>query len=319
MPIVQEEKIETRLPAPAVRRSSGLETIGLLVEAMRPKQWVKNLIAYAPLIFSCNMTHPPLLLSATLCVVAFCLVSGGVYIFNDALDEEADRKHPSKRLRPIASGRLDKTLALTFGAAVALSGLILSFLVRPSFCLVVAGYLTLSVLYCLVLKQIVIIDAFAISAGFVLRAVGGAIAIAVPSSGWFLVCTSLGALFLALEKRRQEMRILGDSFADHRKALTGYSMRLLERMENILVPSLLTSYAFYSFMSFHGQWMMLTVPFVFYGVMRYEYLCAQSSATAQPEDVFWKDRPIQVAILCWLATCALVIHGVPQWMFTGLR
>lgn len=312
MTIGENASQEPAQPASAVKQMFQLETWGLLLKAARPKQWVKNLIAYAPLIFSRNADHPILFLFTTLCFMSFCLVSGGIYIANDLVDIEADRKHPTKCARPIASGKLNSKLALGFGLLLIVLGLTVSLMVRPSLCLVTAAYLCLAVSYSFFLKHDVILDVFGIAAGFVLRAVGGAVAIGVASSGWFLACTSLGALFLALEKRRQELRLLGGDSRHHRKALAGYSMALLDRMESIVVPSLLTSYAFYSFLSFHGQWMMLTLPFVMYGVMRYQYLSVHSTTTGQPEDVFWKDRPIQISILCWIITCVLVVYGVPS-------
>lgn len=305
--------------SPAAIPFQALETLRLLVKAARPKQWAKNLIVFAPLIFSRNLDHPVLVLYATLCAFAFCLVSGAVYIINDVADFESDRQHPSKCARPIASGRLGKKIALAFALLLIVLGLALSYVVRPSLVLVTATYLMVSLLYCHALRHRVILDVFGIAAGFVLRAVSGAVAIGVASSGWFLCCTSLGALFLALEKRRQEMRILGDDAGDHRKALDGYSPDLLDRMESLIVPSLLTSYAFYSFMSFHGQWMMLTVPFVLYGVMRYQYLSVHSQKTAQPEDVLFSDRPIQITILCFLATSILVIYGLPGWVAAAFQ
>lgn len=294
------------------RPASAFETCGLIVKELRPKQWVKNLIAFAPLLFSRNFDNGGLFLSATACVAAFSLVSGGVYVLNDLADVEADRRHPIKCERPIASGRLSSSVALSIAILVIVLGLALSYAVRPTLLIVTLSYLALSLLYCFVLKHQVILDVFGIAGGFLLRAVAGAVAVHVSTSGWFLACTCLGALFLALEKRRQELTVLGDDSCNHRKSLGGYSLALLDRMEGIVVPSLLTAYAFYSFLSFHGQWMMLTLPFVLYGVMRYQFLSVRTTSTGQPEDVFWSDKPIQVTIVLWLLTCALVVYEVPQ-------
>ena len=316
--------IDNASPQPAAERSAvskvmALDTCWLLVQTARPKQWTKNLIAYAPLLFSRNIDHPALFLYASLCVVAFSFVSGSIYILNDLVDMDADCRHPVKCERPIASGRISRLQAIVFSILLLIAGLAISFLVRPSLCLVTGAYLISSLLYCCVLKHNVILDVFGIAAGFVLRAVGGAVAIGVSSSGWFLACTSLGALFLALEKRRQEIKLLGGDSASHRKTLSCYSPHLIDRMESIVVPSLLTSYAFYGFLSFHGQWMLLTVPFVLYGVMRYQFLSVHSGTTGQPEDVLLKDRPIQITIICWLITCALVVYGLPERIVVSLE
>jgi 4-hydroxybenzoate polyprenyltransferase len=293
---------------------SAPEMLGLVIKAMRPKQWTKNLIAYAPLLFSMHIHETHLLALATACVASFCLVSGAVYLLNDVLDAEADRLHPTKCKRPIASGKLPASVALIACVIAVIAGVTISFLVRPTLAVVTIAYLALSLSYTTMLKHKVILDVFAIAGGFVLRAVAGAVAVSVPTSGWFLLCTSLGALFLALEKRRQELNVLGDKSLAHRRSLGLYSKELLDRLEGIIVPSLVTSYAFYSFQSSHGEAMLLTVPFVLYGVMRYQFLSTQSTITGSPEEVLFKDRAIQLTILLWVATCALVIYQGPTWL-----
>jgi 4-hydroxybenzoate polyprenyltransferase len=276
----------------------------------RPRQWTKNLIAYAPLLFAGKAGSPELLSSATLCVISFCLVSSSVYIVNDIVDREADKLHPIKCKRPIAAGQIALPSALIYAIILSLAGLSLGFAVRHALILVLLGYLVLTVLYSLAFKRVAILDALSIAAGFLLRAVAGAVAVHVPTSGWFLLCTGLGAIFLALEKRRRELTILQNQADSHRPALHGYSSQLLDRMESLILPSLLTSYVFYSFLSIHGQWMMLTVPFVVYGLMRYQQLsCSQENLTATPEEVLLKDRPIQAAIILWLLTSAGVVYG----------
>jgi 4-hydroxybenzoate polyprenyltransferase len=281
-----------------------------VLRVLRPRQWTKNLIAYAPILFAMKIHDAQLLLAVTLCVVAFCLASSAVYVVNDILDRECDRAHPVKCNRPIASGALSLGAAWWLAAICAGAALLLSFAIRPFLALIVATYLVLMVLYGLSWKHRVLLDVFSISAGFVLRAVGGAAAAMVPVSGWFLLCTSSGALFLALEKRRQELYLLKSDAGSHRRVLDEYSDELIDRMEAIVVPTLLTCYAFYSFQSWHGQWMMLTVPFVVYGIMRYQVLSVRRSQTGSPEEVLLRDRPIQVTISLWLVTCALVVYDV---------
>ncbi len=302
------------IPQANKNRTSPFELFGLVIKAMRPKQWTKNLIAYAPLLFSMHIHEMHLFALATACVVAFCLVSGAIYLLNDVLDAEADRHHPTKCKRPIASGKLPTSVALFACALAIIAGVTISFFVRPTLAVVTLAYLALSLLYTTKLKHTVIIDVFAIAGGFVLRAVAGAVAVSVPTSGWFLLCTSLGALFLALEKRRQELNVLGDKSLKHRRSLGLYSQDLLDRLESIIVPSLVTSYAFYSFQSSHGEAMLLTVPFVLYGVMRYMLLSVHSTITGSPEEVLFKDKPIQATILLWVIMCALVIYQGPTWL-----
>lgn len=313
MPAIQHE-IPSTAPVMNNKPASPLEMIGLVIKAMRPKQWTKNLIAYAPLLFSMHIHELHLVALATACVMSFCLVSGAVYLLNDVLDAEADRMHPTKCKRPVASGKLPAQIALFACVIAVLAGLAISFLVRPTLAVVTLAYFTLSLSYTTMLKHKVILDVFAIAGGFVLRAIAGAVAVSVPTSGWFLLCTSLGALFLALEKRRQELNVLGDKSLAHRRSLGLYTKDLLDRLEGIIVPSLVTSYAFYSFQSSHGEAMLLTVPFVLYGVMRYKFLSTQSTITGSPEEVLFKDRAIQMTVILWVAACALIIYQGPTWL-----
>jgi 4-hydroxybenzoate polyprenyltransferase len=290
-----------------------------IVKQLRPKQWAKNLIIYTAPLFGGRFNDPQAILSATECVASFCLISSGIYILNDVVDVEADRAHPTKRFRPIACGELSIPLAVVIGVVCVSLGFLIAFLVRPSLVFICLAYVVLNVLYSKYLKNFAIIDIFCIASGFVLRAVAGAVAVKVMPSVWFLLCTSLGALFLALEKRRQEVLLLSGKPAT-RKVLSDYSPKLLQRIENLIVPSLVTSYAFYSFQSPHGQAMMATVPIVLYGVMRYQLLSERGSDTATPEEVFWKDRPIQMTLILWVLACALVVYGHPvSWVESVAR
>ncbi|MBX9724128.1 MAG: decaprenyl-phosphate phosphoribosyltransferase [Candidatus Obscuribacterales bacterium] len=284
-----------------------------LLRLMRPKQWTKNLIVLAPMLFAAKLHDPQLVLNALLCFVAFCLLSSSLYIFNDILDKDADKLHPIKCRRPISSGEISLALAWTLCSILAPAALALSFYVRPTLVLVFVAYLVLNVLYSAVLKHIAIVDVLTIAMGFLLRAMAGAVAVKVPLSSWFLLCAGLGAIFLALEKRRSELTTLQSAADSHRPVLQRYSAALIDRLEGVVLPGLLISYIFYSFLSIHGQWMMLSVPFVIYGIMRYQQLSSQNDAsTGAPEDVLLKDRPIQIAIVLWLLTCAGVLYGVIQ-------
>lgn len=283
-----------------------------ILKILRPKQWTKNLIAFAPLIFAAKAHDPQLLLYATLCVLSFCLLSSAIYIVNDVMDRSFDRLHPVKSKRPISSGAVSVPLALTIAALLLPASFLIAYYVRPALLIVLLAYMLIGAAYSLKLKQIPIIDVFIIAGGFLLRAVAGAVAVHVPMSSWFLLCTGLGALFLALEKRRNELTSL-DSSTEHRAALAGYSVELLDRFEGLVLPSLLTAYVFYSFQSIHGQWMMLTVPFVVYGLMRYQQISSRDGSTGAPEEILFKDRAIQLTLFFWLATAALVVYGkIPE-------
>jgi 4-hydroxybenzoate polyprenyltransferase len=290
-------------------------SLAVIVKQLRPKQWVKNLIVFAPLLFSGKFSDAGALSAAALCCIAFCSISSGIYVINDLHDLEADRAHPRKRFRPIAAGVISVARAWVLSLVCLAAGMGVAFYVRPTLSLVCCAYVALNIAYSYLLKKWVIIDVLCIAFGFVLRAVAGAVAVHVPASGWFLLCTTLGALFLALEKRRHEVSLLAEQSASHRSVLSEYSVTLLSRLENLIAPSLLTAYIFYSFQSFHGQWMLLTVPIVLYGVMRYQYLSETGHVTGAPEEVLWRDRPIQLTLILWVATCALVVYGHPdQWL-----
>ncbi len=280
-----------------------------IVRLLRPRQWTKNLIAFAPALFAGRLFSGEVVGHVSMCVVALCFISAAVYVFNDILDAEADRKHPTKCKRPVAAGLIGKQTAFIIGLICLILSFVVGYLTRPALSLVLLAYLLLQIAYVVKLKHHIILDVFCIATGFVLRALAGGAAAHVPLSAWFLLCTSLGALFLALEKRRQEIKSLGSDAAGHRKVLGKYSIDLLDRMEAAIVPSLITAYAFYSFQSQYGQWMMVTVPMVLYGVLRYQVLSVRDTNTGSPEEVLIKDRPIQCTILIWLLACMSVVYG----------
>jgi len=281
----------------------------VLFKLLRPRQWTKNFIAYAPALFAGRLFELDVITHVSACVLALCFISGAIYIFNDILDREADRKHPTKCNRPLAAGLVGVNTALIVAGLALTLSFILAYLIRPALALVFLAYLLLQVAYTFKLKKRVILDVFCIASGFVLRALAGGAAVHVPLSAWFLLCTSLGALFLALEKRRQELRALGEGASEHRSVLGKYSLALLDRMEAVIVPTLVTAYAFYSFQSSYGQWMMITVPMVLYGILRYQVLSVRDTTTGSPEEVLLKDRPIQNTIIVWVLACMSVVYG----------
>lgn len=303
------------VPSSTLRPAS---TLWLLLVSLRPKQWTKNLLLFLPFLFTINVRWDPAHLRPALETfgqvafgfVLFCLLSSALYILNDIVDRENDQRHLVKRLRPIPSGALSLGLAGTASGILGVTALAVSLVLSPLFGIVALVYAALSMGYSLCLKQIVIVDVLAIAAGFVLRAVAGAIVIDVPISPWLYICATLGALFLACGKRRNELLALGQGSAAHREALKDYSPALLDQMIAVITPSLLISYSLYTFSAPNlpkNNAMMLTIPFVVYGIFRYLYLMHIRNLGGSPEDILLSDRPLLVAILLWAATAGGIL------------
>ncbi len=290
---------------------------------MRPKQWTKNVFVFGGIVFARELFLWTALLKAILAFVLFCMVSSAVYLINDVVDRERDRMHPIKRKRPLASGRLRPAPAIATAALLVGISLPLGFLlnypfegaINLPFGLSLTAYFSLMLAYSFALKNVVILDVFAIAAGFVLRAVGGAVAIPVFISPWLLVCTVLLSLFLGLAKRRHELVLLNNDAQQHRGILREYSPALLEEMISVVTACTVMAYSLYTFYPFfaHGEedrapypYMMFTIPFVIYAIFRYLYLVYQKEGGGSPEEVLLGDVPFLVNILLW-GTCVLVI------------
>jgi 4-hydroxybenzoate polyprenyltransferase len=289
-----------------------------VVKAMRPRQWTKNGIVFMALIFSVNQAWMPddpgtwddLLLKAFLTALAFCGVSGAGYLINDVRDRESDRLHPTKRRRPIAAGLVSSREAVVWAVVLGLGGVVLAFAVDWRTGAVVLGYIGLQVSYTMFLKYQVILDVMAISAGFVLRALAGAYAVDVPTSPWLYVVTALGALFLAITKRRAEVALLQDGAVSHRSTLALYTPALIDQMTAMVTASTVISYALYTFTADNlptNHMMMLTIPFVAYGVFRYLYLSLTQDEGGSPEEVLLKDVPLILTVIGWVATSMIVL------------
>ena len=257
---------------------------GALIQSMRPREWVKNATLLLGLIFAVRFTDPGSTLRALAAACLFCLLSSAIYLLNDIADVESDRRHPRKRFRPIPAGKLPVRVAL--GAAVALAALVIAgaALLSPGFLGLATIYLALMLAYNVALKHMVLLDVFTIAAGFVLRIVAGAVVIGVPISPWLYVCTSLGALFLGFEKRRHELTMLAEAGSEPgrtRPILAEYSLPLLDQIVSAIVAGILIAYSLYTFSADNlprNGAMMLTVPFVAYGLFRYLYLVHQEGA-----------------------------------------
>ena len=290
------------------------------LRALRPKQWTKNLLVYFALVFSVNQYWTPgnpgelatNLTRATAAFLIFCALSSAQYLINDVLDVSKDRLHPRKRHRPIAAGLISVPQAVAGAVALLVVGLIAAVALDPLLGLAGAAYFLLMLGYSFSLKHLVIVDVFAIAAGFVLRAAAGAIAIGVPISPWFYTCTVLGALFLGFSKRRHELVLLEGGAGGHRRILEEYSPHLLDQMISVVTTSTVIAYALYTFTepnlpSNHA--MMLTIPFVLYGIFRYLYLIHQRNEGGSPEEILLRDKPLIVDIVLWIAASVGILFA----------
>jgi 4-hydroxybenzoate polyprenyltransferase len=288
-------------------------TLRLLLISLRPEQWTKNLFVFAGVLFGGHLLDLQAMIRAVAAFAVFCALSGVVYLFNDLADREADQRHPLKRLRPIASGRLSPTIAFVAAVMLGLVALAAALLLSPLFALMAGAYVALLVLYSVWLKHLVIIDALTIAAGFVLRAAAGAVAVFVPISHWLLVCMTLLALFLALSKRRHELTLLADGATSHRPILEEYSPYLLDQMIAVVTASTLVAYSVYSTSAETADRLMttrlgLTIPFVLYGIFRYLYLVHQKRAGGSPADLLLTDRPLLACVGLWALCVALILY-----------
>ncbi len=287
----------------------------IIVKAMRPKQWLKNVLVFAGLLFALKFTDPDAILKAFAAFCLFCLFSSSVYLINDLQDREKDALNPRTRNRPIASGALKPGIAVATIAVVLPVTFVLSYLLSPWFALVGAIYMAKDLGYSYGLKHVVIIDVFLIAAGFTLRAVAGALAIGVNISQWLYMVTTLGALFLALNKRKHEVLLLGAEGKSHRKVLDDYSPALIDEMLAVITASTVMSYSLYTFSADNlpaalraNHLMMLTIPFVLYGIFRYLYLVYQKNEGSSPEEVLLRDRPLLVCVVLWGLTSAALLY-----------
>ncbi|HEV8120878.1 MAG TPA: decaprenyl-phosphate phosphoribosyltransferase [Candidatus Polarisedimenticolia bacterium] len=283
-----------------------------LLRAMRPRQWIKNLVVFAALVFALRLRDRAALERATLAFVLFCATSGAVYVMNDLFDVERDRRHPRKSRRPIASGDLGMVPAGVAVAVLLTVSLLVGFTMSPPFGAVLLIYTALNLAYSMWLKEVVILDVMVIAAGFVLRAVGGALVIDVAISTWLVMCTILLSLFLAFTKRRQELETLDDPH-EHRVILREYSVAFLDQMINVVTASTLVTYMFYTMspeveQKLGTDKLYLTVPFVLYGIFRYLYLVHRRAKGASPTQALLTDGPLLACVGLWGATVILLIY-----------
>jgi len=285
-----------------------------LIRTMRPRQWVKNAVIFAALVFDkqLRLDNLPAVLRTFAGFVIFCVLSGVVYIINDIADVEADRQHPDKRNRPIASGVLPVRVALAFAIGLIVILFPLAYLLSPAFALVALAYFTLNLAYSKWIKHIPLLDVFAIALGFVLRVAAGITLIQVARfSPWLYIVITLGSLYIGFGKRRSELALLAEGANNHRRVLDGYTIPLLDQFITIVSGTTIIAYSLYTFSAPNlpdNHLMMLTIPFVLYGVFRYLYLIQVKHSGGAPEDVLLSDRPLQATIFLWGVSVLLIFY-----------
>ena len=277
--------------------------------SLRPRQWTKNLLLFAGIIFAAKLGDLSRWVEALAAFAAYCAASSASSLVNDVRDAPHDRMHPSKRLRPIAHGELSPRLAEALAAALVVGAVLLVAPLGLASILFLGTFFALQAAYTLSLKHVVLLDVMTIGGLFVVRAAAGAAAVHVRISPWLLLCTALLALFLALAKRRGELVVVGAEATPSRPVLEGYSLALVDQLVTIVAASTVISYCLYTFTARDSKAMMVTIPFVLFGVFRYLLLMHRRDLGEEPEEILLRDAPILLCIAGW-AVCAAVILAV---------
>ncbi len=292
---------------------------GLLVE-MRPQEWAKNLLVFSGVIFSKSLTDPHNILLSLLGFAVFCAASSAIYLFNDLCDIRADREHPVKCVRPLASGSLNINVARAGMVALFAIAAVGSLALSHAFAVIIAIYIAACLAYSLKLKHVVILDVVIIAAGFVLRAISGAVLIEVEVSEWLILCTSMVALLVGFGKRRHELALLQGAAGNHRSSLNDYSIEFLDSIMAICSGAALITYALYTRadetvarVGSHG--MLITIPFVVYGIFRYLFLIHRRGEGGDPVQILFRDRATLLNLALWILTVAAVIYFPRIWHF----
>jgi 4-hydroxybenzoate polyprenyltransferase len=290
-----------------------------LLVSLRPHQWTKNLLLFGGLVFSQRLFHLPDVMTCLAAFAAFCLASSGVYLLNDLRDMANDRLHPVKRLRPLASGALHPVSASVVLVILLAAAVALGVALGPRFAAIVVAYVVLNVSYSMGLKRVVILDVMLLALGFVLRAVGGAVAIAVPASPWLVLCTLVLAVYVALGKRRHELVMLQSEASSHRATLESYSEQLLDLMMAITGGAAILAYALYTMaeattIHFKGSQLVLTIPFVIYGVFRYLFLVHKRQGEGDPATLLLTDFPSLLNVVLWVSLVCVLIYAPVGWL-----
>ena len=279
---------------------------------MRLRQWPKNVFLLAAMVFDKQLINVTSLVHSLIGFFLFCFLSSGVYIINDIIDVEADRNHPEKNKRPIASGLLPVTVAIAAASVLVVLPLVGAFLLSPTFALVALIYLVLNLIYSKWLKHIPLIDVLVLASFYVIRVIAGVTLIKVERfSPWLYIVTTLFALYIGLGKRRAELKLMAENAREHRRVLDGYSIPLLDQLITIVSGTTIVAYSLYTFTAENLQGsfaMMLTIPFVMYGIFRYLYLIQVKQSGGAPEDLLFTDRPLQIDILLWVVAVLIIFY-----------
>lgn len=283
-----------------------------IIKSMRPKQWVKNVFVLAALVFDRQLMNWSATLTTLIGVFLFCTLSGAVYLINDVFDKKADQNHPTKKNRPIASGKLPVNVAIGTAVVVVVGSLYWAFRLSIAFGIISAVYFVMNLAYSFKLKHVPLIDVMVIATGFVLRVAAGVSLIQVERfSPWLYVCTTLLALFIGFGKRRAEIVCLSENATQHRKVLDGYSLEFLDQLITIVSGTAIVAYSLYTFSAPNlpeNNSMMLTIPFVLYGLFRYLYLIKVQKSGGAPEDLILSDRPLQICIFLWGISVLVIFY-----------
>ncbi len=283
-----------------------------LIKTMRPRQWAKNIFVFVALFFDRKLTDPESVLRTLAAFILLCLMSSAVYLMNDLADIENDRQHPTKKNRPLAAGQLNPLVAAVAAVVLALGSLVAGFLLSTGLGWVLLLYLLIQISYTFWLKRVVLVDVLVVSAGFILRIAAGVAVIDVERfSPWLYVFGGFLALFMILGKRRHELVLLGENAGDHRAILKEYNLDLVDRLLGLVTTGAVIAYTLYTFLSEGlpaNHFMMLTIPFVLYAVFRYLYLIHVRHEGGAPEDIFLRDRPMQVSMVMWAILVFVVLY-----------
>jgi 4-hydroxybenzoate polyprenyltransferase len=274
-----------------------------LLKSMRPRQWSKNAFVFVALFFDRKFLDPASLIATLIAFALLCMMSSAVYLMNDLADVESDRQHPIKKNRPLASGRLNPMVAGITAALLAISSVVIGFLFSIELGIILLLYLLSQIAYTFWLKHVVLLDVLTVASGFILRIAAGVVVIEVARfSPWLYVFGGFLALFMALGKRRHELLLLGADAASHRSILDDYNLDLIDRLQGIVTTSAVVAYSLYTFLAEglpENHAMMLTIPFVLYGIFRYLYLIHVRGEGGAPEDILLRDRPLQINLLLY--------------------
>lgn len=284
-----------------------MSNLKYIIKLLRPKQWIKNFFVFGAILFSNNFTNFNIVKNNILTFIAFCFISSTVYILNDMVDLERDRKHPIKSKRPIASGKVSTTKATIVGIILATLSLIIAVNLDKYIAIIILIYLFNNILYSFKLKNIVLVDVFSISIGFILRVLAGGVSTGVKTSSWIILCTLFLSLFLGFGKRRNELIILGESANEHRENLSQYTEKLLDQLINIVLTCTIVFYAIYCIAGSSSDKFIWTNIFVIFGVLRYYYLMYSKGEGGSPTELVLKDKQLLNCVLLWSFTCFIIL------------